>query len=548
MEGGDEEGDWNDVVNKKNNRSNRNSDGRISKGPVTKFFVSNLPLGCNPWDVADFVKVFGEVTGVYIARKLDKQGRRFGFVSFVNVPDVKDMERALNGTKMGGYKLVANLAKFAKENDGILGRKDKGMDDNKKEPSAHVLGNKIHNQAFFKQGTGKLFSDLFRKDQYIDGNKDNSNLEPSITIELADDTLAFKDPVGLALVGRCKDLKVLRNLNTILADYDTVGVSLSYLGGLDMLIKFEVEENCVNFLLDNQKWKEWFSSLDHWEGQALPFERLAWVKIQGVPIQLADNDVLNNIAEHFGKVVHGSKMEAEDENLSVSWIGLLVGEGGRIREHVTLKCKNKSYRVWIEEEITDLTPDSVGSVVLPSDKSSCLEMLGTEERNKENISVSVSEGNVGNPKVTQQEDQELANINLRSDDVNVDSILGNENGVHGNNGLGSSLSGTCVRDEVGNISNPCGPIMSNAAKNIVYFTSVEKDNRKKRRTYKIKPRSKAQLSSGKSSPGSGDRPKKRSRDNGTFTFDLNLASNDVHSHCPAPDNPGSQEVIADSGG
>ncbi|MFS8016750.1 hypothetical protein Hanom_Chr15g01372201 [Helianthus anomalus] len=75
-------------------------------------------------------------------------------------------------------------------------------------------------------------------------------------------------------------------------------------------------------------------------------------------------------------------------------------------------------------------------------------MLGTEERNQENISVSVSEGNVGNPKVTQQEDQELANINLRSDDVNVDSILGKENGVHGNNGLGSSLSGTCVRDEV----------------------------------------------------------------------------------------------------
>ncbi|MFS8005782.1 putative RNA recognition motif domain, nucleotide-binding alpha-beta plait domain superfamily [Helianthus anomalus] len=52
---------------------------RESFGNVTKFFITNLPPRCRPWDVADFFKVFGEVSGSYIARKPDKEGRKFLF-------------------------------------------------------------------------------------------------------------------------------------------------------------------------------------------------------------------------------------------------------------------------------------------------------------------------------------------------------------------------------------------------------------------------------------------------------------------------------------
>ncbi|MFS7926962.1 putative RNA recognition motif domain, nucleotide-binding alpha-beta plait domain superfamily [Helianthus anomalus] len=97
----DDAGDWNDIPSKKNPRNNGGSGIRNHRGNITKFYITNLPKGCRPWDVADFIKVFGEVSGVYIARKNDKEGRRFVFVSFVNVVDVKEMERALNGTKMG---------------------------------------------------------------------------------------------------------------------------------------------------------------------------------------------------------------------------------------------------------------------------------------------------------------------------------------------------------------------------------------------------------------------------------------------------------------
>ncbi|MFS8004938.1 putative RNA recognition motif domain, nucleotide-binding alpha-beta plait domain superfamily [Helianthus anomalus] len=107
---------------KKKSKNNGDFDGKrnLSRN-ISKFYVTNLPLGCNTWDVAEFVKVFGDVSGVYIARKKDKEGRRFCFVRFKNVADVKEVERALNGTKMGGHKLIANLARCAKENDGLEG-------------------------------------------------------------------------------------------------------------------------------------------------------------------------------------------------------------------------------------------------------------------------------------------------------------------------------------------------------------------------------------------------------------------------------------------
>ncbi|KAJ0828984.1 putative RNA recognition motif domain, nucleotide-binding alpha-beta plait domain superfamily [Helianthus annuus] len=313
-------------------------------GRVTKFFITNLPSGCRHWDVADFFKVFGNVTGAYIARKPDKEGRKFGFISFINVTDVKGMERALNGTKMGGYKIFANLAKFAKENSAVSrdSKEDGGIVRPKQPQQPPVL-----NQPFVNIGKDEMH--------------------------------AFKDLIGCALVGRCKNLEILRKLDECFLEKKVSGVSLSYLGGLYMLVKFEVEASCVNFLMDHSCWKDWFSVLDPWDNQSLPFERLAWVKVQGVPMHLADNDVLNNIVENFGKIVHGSQLEAGDGNLSVSWIGLLVGEGVRIHEQVTLRWKNKQFRVWVEEEINDWVPGSVGLVEVPTDVSSSLDSRRSHE-------------------------------------------------------------------------------------------------------------------------------------------------------------------------
>ncbi|KAJ0717229.1 hypothetical protein HanPI659440_Chr13g0521241 [Helianthus annuus] len=239
------------------------------------------------------------------------------------------------------------MAKFAKENARIIGKNREVLAESKRVNISRPQEQVIQNLSGINQGRGKLFSELFNKDGGNSGKTIQPVKESGITIDIADETLAFKDLIGRAALGRCKDIRILRCLDSILADNKVGGVSLSYMGGLSMLLKFDEDEVCANFLLDFSKWKEWFSSLESWDGQSLSFERIARVKIQGIPLQLADNDVLNNIAEHHGKIVHGSNLEAEDDNLSVNRIGLLVGEGGKIQEYVTLRWKNKMFWVWI---------------------------------------------------------------------------------------------------------------------------------------------------------------------------------------------------------
>ncbi|KAJ0737888.1 hypothetical protein HanOQP8_Chr06g0220511 [Helianthus annuus] len=429
------------------------------------------------------------------------------------------MERALNGTKMGGSKLVANLARFAKENINIIGSKKVEDVGKGKEKVFPVQEKVIHKNSFFSHGNGKLFSDLFSDVKDATVKNSSPTLNRGVNIEISDETVAFKDLIGIALVGRCKDLKTLRNLDTILVEGKIVWVSLTYMGGLSMLLKFDNEERCSKFLLDHHSWKDWFFSLDPWNCQSLPFERLAWVRILGVPMHLADNDVLNNIAEHFGKIVHGSQMEAEDDNFSASWIGLLVGEGDRIHDHVTLKWRDKQFRVWIEENIVDWTPDSVGKVD-EMDEGEC----------SSGKSGSGDDIHVVDPAMVRLESQKVAEVHERSNNFNaakkvVNNILeANENSF----GIGGFDSPSKVAGE--QLLSPGGTQFPNAGNNsyhndLFFFNSVDHLKRPKKRL-SFKPRNKTQIKSGLSRSNSGERPKKRVRDNGEFNFDLNVGLSD----------------------
>ncbi|KAJ0663060.1 hypothetical protein HanLR1_Chr13g0476951 [Helianthus annuus] len=422
------------------------------------------------------------------------------------------MERALNGTKMGGYRLKVNLAKFATENEGLHGEvptKDKGKS---KVIDKQPQVNNIFNHAYVNNEGGKSFKDLFTgsnggvgESSYPKHNEDGTGS----MISKPDDTLAFKEIMGKALVGRCRDLTTLRTLNVLLAGSDLQGVSLSYIGGLSMLLKFVDESVCTDFLLNHSVWDPWFSSLDNWNGQSLPFEMLAWVRVQGLLIHLADNKVFDSIAGQFGKIVHGSQITADDNNLSASWIGVLVGVGDRIQEHRTVCWKKKQFHVWIEEELSEWIPDSVGEMV----------SRGKEEevRPDKGINDDVVGMDKHSPEIRQP-----TGINEGTEVLGEENILGNFNqtvnvvgdvSISQNVGVQENLRGAQDNDER----------VTSCNNSIYYFISADNSGRPKRKASRIRPKNRATTQTDCASPSSENRPKKRSREDGDsfFAFDLN---------------------------
>ncbi|KAF5817259.1 putative RNA recognition motif domain, nucleotide-binding alpha-beta plait domain superfamily [Helianthus annuus] len=333
------------------------ADRRNLYGTKVKLFVSNLPEGCTPWELRKCMESYGEVAGSYVARKRDKQGSRFGFVSFLGVRDKRELLGSLGGVRMGDFKLRINVARFALENSEIEEEKV-GQEKSSKPPGQHGVGGcfSVRGGRSYKEVVGSSFfgggSDVNHVGKPMAGS---SSVEKVIVVP--DRVEAFKGFQGLAVVGRAVNLETLVDIDRLLNIAKIVVANVQYLGGLTLLISFHEEESVKRFLSSKNVWEPWFSKLDQWKGQTLPFERVAWVKLTGVPLHLIDSDVLSQVGALFGKVLYAPKEFEEDQDLSVVRVGVLVSHHRKILDEVVLSWRSRSYRIGVEEELEVWIPD-----------------------------------------------------------------------------------------------------------------------------------------------------------------------------------------------
>ncbi|KAJ0770682.1 hypothetical protein HanPI659440_Chr07g0260471 [Helianthus annuus] len=162
---------------------------------------------------------------------------------------------------------------------------------------------------------------------------------------------AFQSLHGKALVARMIDLQALKNIKIILNDICPGQGRVQYLGGLDVMVLFDDAETVVAVREAAKSVVGKFSMISIWEGQTMGFERLAWLKVQGIPLHLLSNEVIDAVGGVFGKVVHKANRSEKDHDLSFEYVGVLVGDGKRVSEEVVLNWKDRKFRVWVMEEL-----------------------------------------------------------------------------------------------------------------------------------------------------------------------------------------------------
>ncbi|KAJ0771023.1 putative RNA recognition motif domain, nucleotide-binding alpha-beta plait domain superfamily [Helianthus annuus] len=336
-------------VQNRRNRGSREVDG--SRSEIVKFFVSNIPQGCRPWDLADAFRRFRDIAGAFIAKKKDKEGRVFGFVSFKGVRDLDELKRNLLNVKLGGNKLVINVAFFARENGNnklaFVGNHVGGL------PAG--TGNGCFPGACSKEKVsnpvkkGVSFLDILTSKSHVASEEDDLVIDPS--------TFSLSKLVDKAVTGRALGFKELRFLRSslMLAGYNEA--SLQYLGGLSVLISFP-DSGMVNKLLeDKEVWVRSFSSVQPWIGQSFPYERLAWVNILGVPPHLVSSVTFDAIGSRFGKVILASQFQENDGDLTYDRLGILVDTGNRINGVLNLSWQDKKIQGVVIEENAQWIPD-----------------------------------------------------------------------------------------------------------------------------------------------------------------------------------------------
>ncbi|KAK2424156.1 hypothetical protein P8452_53215 [Trifolium repens] len=86
---------------------------------TTLYFINNFHDEVTTGELWKLFQKFGKVGEVYIPKKLDKKGRRFGFVKFKEVHEVEKLSESLSDVWIGSFKLWINRSRFQRaDNNG----------------------------------------------------------------------------------------------------------------------------------------------------------------------------------------------------------------------------------------------------------------------------------------------------------------------------------------------------------------------------------------------------------------------------------------------
>ncbi|PWA48714.1 nucleotide-binding alpha-beta plait domain-containing protein [Artemisia annua] len=318
---------------------------------ITKIFVTNLPEGCSGADLASHVRVFGQIYDLYIARKRDKMGNRFGFLSMLDVKDKSDLLKNLRNIRMGNNKLWFNIARFVLEDGEINVQRGN--------PTMSNPGN-----ANCKDGTNHMGT------KFASGEFSFKDMLVGKTVNVDHQVNGFSSLNGRAIVGRMVDVEAMKSIYLFLHKHCSGYGNVQYLGGLELLISFDDQELALLVLEAANKDNSKFSSACLWRGQSLSYERLAWLNIKGIPLHLFTHEIVNLVGGTFGKVVYKAAKMESDPDLSFDYVGILVSDGKKISEEVNLEWKKRKFRVWVGEEMGDWIPDFYPVKTLEDQESS----------------------------------------------------------------------------------------------------------------------------------------------------------------------------------
>nr|GEX69201.1 nucleotide-binding alpha-beta plait domain-containing protein [Tanacetum cinerariifolium] len=224
-------------------------------------------------DLFHSCKQYGHVVDSFIPLKKTKDGKRFGFVRFINVFNVDRLVNNLCTIWVGRMKFHANVARFKRESK--MGRGYEGRTEN-------VVSNK---QIFSTSkdatsiGNGKSFVVVVKNRSMALETK----FTPSIVLD--DDCMNKKD-LSLSLMWKVKEMASLANLKRVLCNEGFDTLNIIYLGELWVLLEFK-SSKIKELFRHNAGAGSWFSVLQQADADFVPDGRL------GELLDVDDYDELN---------------------------------------------------------------------------------------------------------------------------------------------------------------------------------------------------------------------------------------------------------------
>ncbi|KAI3677023.1 hypothetical protein L1987_86641 [Smallanthus sonchifolius] len=179
--------------------------------------------------------------------------------------------------------------------------------------------------------------------EVLTGIREKVNAGKAVAVE--ENKSSSGDWFEKSLIVRMKTFEALLNIKGILLEMGLSEGMIRYLGGMMVMISFKNEEHAEMANDEIKGREEEFVSVDIWKGQELKFERLAWLRIFGVPLNILSNDLLDKVGKLFGEIIKPAQHDWDDVDLSSHYVSVLVDHGKFIQDEVYLQWHDKRVKV-----------------------------------------------------------------------------------------------------------------------------------------------------------------------------------------------------------
>ncbi|KAL4568994.1 hypothetical protein LXL04_024620 [Taraxacum kok-saghyz] len=310
-----------------------------SEKPVVSFYICDLPGDVFKKELWAPCATYGKLIDIYIAGRKNAAGSFFAFIRYEDPADPIAIATSLNNVMCRGKKIVANIARQPRPS---------------KQPPPRIPPSRsrtVQNMAWSTQDSRSFADALGGKTQVV----------PAMAIPVKEVAEIKTWADNSVLVCEAKDFDTLCNFPALINHEGFHILEVKYKGGMQILIKFNTGKAADMFKINKNIWLKWFSKVEHLVNNLANFERIAWLKIIGLPMAAWDENSFSDIASKFGKVLVNNASFWNCSDLSQAKIGILTTSLKRLEGVMMIKIGGADYSIGVLEIVNDWSPFSPAS-------------------------------------------------------------------------------------------------------------------------------------------------------------------------------------------
>ncbi|XVF29450.1 hypothetical protein REPUB_Repub15cG0122200 [Reevesia pubescens] len=321
-------------------------------------FVNNIPPKVHWRWLGRVFQWFGNVVDVYIPKKRNNRGSKFGFVRFETVVEARRAQWNLNGVWLIDHKISVNLARFSSRQNYWRKTLTSKSIASEKEEGKEVTKESSHNQEkrkSYRQALNVVNIVVRReeeeatvsREQVVDGNS-GLVAKGSEAGSVSRGVVSLENLHWLetSAIGKIKGDLELEFFAEEIKNVCSNDVLVRKLSGNECIITFDSARDFNNLKQENWRLLEnWLEEIAIWSENHHASNRVVWVACYGVPIHAWNIDTFRNIAERWGEFLRMDSVTLDFKAFNKGCMQVITSLQCKIDEFFMLQVGDKEFTV-----------------------------------------------------------------------------------------------------------------------------------------------------------------------------------------------------------